>query len=44
VPWICDALLSNLSVKASGRDFLDFVRRLQAQGVTPLAVIADCQS
>ena len=23
VPWICDALLSNHSVKAYGRDFLD---------------------
>jgi len=41
VPWICDALLSNHSVKAYGRDFMDFVRRMQAQGVTPLAVTAD---
>jgi hypothetical protein len=23
VPWICDALLSNHSVKAYGRDFMD---------------------
>ena len=37
VPWICDSLLSNHSVKAYGRDFMDFVRRMQAQGVTPLA-------
>ena len=41
VPWICDALLSNHSVKAYGRDFIDFVRRMQAQGVTPLEVTAD---
>ncbi len=34
VPWICDALLSNHSVKAYGRDFMDFVRHMQAQGVT----------
>jgi site-specific recombinase XerD len=41
VPWICDALLSNHSVKAYGRDFLDFVRHMQAQGVGPLEVTAD---
>jgi site-specific recombinase XerD len=41
VPWICDALLSNHSVKAYGRDFLDFVRHMQAQGVAPLEVTAD---
>jgi hypothetical protein len=41
VPWICDALLSNHSVKAYGRDFMDFVRHMEAQGVTPLAVTAD---
>jgi integrase/recombinase XerD len=41
VPWICDALLSNHSVKAYGRDFLDFVRQMQAQGVAPLEVTAD---
>ena len=41
VPWICDALLSNHSVKAYGRDFMDFVRHMQAQGVTPLEVTAD---
>ena len=35
VPWICDALLSNHSVKAYGRDFMDFVRHMQAQGVDP---------
>jgi site-specific recombinase XerD len=41
VPWICDALLSNHSVKAYGRDFMDFVRHMQAQGVTPVEVTAD---
>jgi site-specific recombinase XerD len=41
VPWICDALLSNHSVKAYGRDFLDFVRHMQPLGVPPLAVTAD---
>jgi site-specific recombinase XerD len=41
VSWICDALLSNHSVKAYGRDFMDFVRHMQAQGVTPLEVTAD---
>ena len=41
VPWICDALQSNHSVKAYGRDFLDFLRHMQAQGVTPLEVTAD---
>src|SRR3954468_12291805 len=41
VPWICDALLSNNSVKAYGRDLMDFVRSMQAQGVDPLHVTAD---
>ena len=41
VPWICDALLSNHSVKAYGRDLMDFVRHMQAQGVDPLDVTAD---
>ena len=41
MPWICDALLSNHSVKAYGRDFMDFVRHMQAQGVAPLEVTAD---
>jgi site-specific recombinase XerD len=40
VPWICDALLSNHSVKAYGQDFMHFVRHMQAHGVTPLAVSA----
>ena len=41
VPWICDVLLSNHSVKAYGRDLADFVRHMQAQGVDPLNVTAD---
>src|SRR5262249_12814957 len=41
VPWICDALSSNHSVKAYGRDLMDFVRHMQAQGVDPLHVTAD---
>jgi site-specific recombinase XerD len=41
VPWICDALLSNHSVKAYGRDLMDFLRHMQAQGVDPLDVTAD---
>ena len=41
VPWICDVLLSNHSVKAYGRDLTDFVRHVRAQGVDPLDVTAD---
>src|SRR3954470_12059343 len=41
VPWICDALLSNHSVKAYGRDLMDFIRHMQAQGVDPLHVTPD---
>src|SRR3954451_24801439 len=41
VPWICEALLSNHSVKAFGRDLMDFLRHMQAQGVDPLHVTAD---
>jgi site-specific recombinase XerD len=41
VPWICDVLLSNHSVKAYGRDLADFVRHMQAQNVDPLHVTAD---
>src|SRR5512135_573985 len=41
VPWICDVLLSNHSVKGYGRDLMDFVRHMQAQGVSPLEVTAD---
>ena len=41
MPWICDALLSNHSIKAYGRDFVDFVQHMKAQGVDPLQVTAD---
>src|SRR5512135_297711 len=41
VPWICDVLLSNHSVKGYGRDLMDFVRHMQAQGVGFLEVTAD---
>jgi site-specific recombinase XerD len=41
VPWICDALQSNHSVKAYHRDLTDFFRHMQAQGVKPLGVTAD---
>ncbi|HWB10522.1 MAG TPA: tyrosine-type recombinase/integrase [Pirellulales bacterium] len=41
VPWICDTLQSNHSVKAYGRDLADFVRHMEAQGVGPLEVTAD---
>jgi site-specific recombinase XerD len=41
VPWICDVLLSNHSVKAYGRDLADFVRQMAAQGIDPLDVTAD---
>src|SRR3954454_2376964 len=41
VPWICDALLSNHSVEAYGRDLMDFLRHMHAEGVDPLHVTAD---
>jgi site-specific recombinase XerD len=41
VPWICDALQSEHSVHAYGRDLSDFVRHMQAQGVTALTVTGD---
>jgi len=41
VPWICDALQSNHSVKAYGRDLTDFLRDMHGQGVTALQVTAD---
>jgi site-specific recombinase XerD len=41
VPWVCDALQSNHSVKAYHRDLTDFFRHMQAQGVTPFEVTAD---
>ncbi|SRR5579883_2360209 len=41
VPWGCDALHSNHSVKAYHRDLTDFFRHMQALGLTPLEVTAD---
>ena len=41
VPWICDSLQSNHSVKAYGRDLADFFRHMQEQGVTGLNVTGD---
>jgi hypothetical protein len=41
VPWMCDVLLSKHSMKAYGRDLVDFVRHMEAQGVDPLCITAD---
>jgi site-specific recombinase XerD len=41
VPWVCDVLLSEHSVKAYGRDLVDFVRHMQGQGVGILDVTAN---
>src|SRR5262245_56000546 len=41
VPWMCDVLLSKHSLKAYGRDLVDFVRHMEAQGIDPLQVTAD---
>jgi site-specific recombinase XerD len=41
VPWMCDVLLSKHSLEAYGRDLVDFVRQMEAQGVGPLRVTAD---
>ena len=41
VPWMCDVLLSKHSLKAYGRDLVDFVRRMEAEGVGVLEVRAD---
>ena len=41
VPWICDALLSNHSVKAYGRDLHGLHGAVPAQGIDPLHVTAD---
>ena len=41
VPWICDALLSNHSIKAYGRDLVDFLQHMNARGVDALQVTAD---
>src|SRR5262249_28332454 len=41
VPWMCDVLLSKHSLKAYGRDLVDFARHMEAQGVAVLEVGAD---
>jgi site-specific recombinase XerD len=41
VPWICDSLQSNHSIKAYGRDLTDFFRQMQERGVQALDVSAD---
>jgi site-specific recombinase XerD len=41
VPWMCDVLQSKHSFKAYGRDLVDFVRRMEKEGVEPLQVTAD---
>ena len=41
VPWICDVLLSEHSVKGYGRDLAHFVRHMRDLQVEPLAVTAD---
>jgi site-specific recombinase XerD len=41
VPWMCDVLQSKHSLKAYGRDLVDFVRHMEAQGIDPLKVTAD---
>ena len=41
VPWMCDVLLSKHSLKAYGRDLLDFVRHMEAQGIGVFEATAD---
>jgi site-specific recombinase XerD len=41
VPWMCDVLLSKHSLKAYGRDLVDFMRQMETQGVGPLDVKGD---
>lgn len=41
VPWICDVLLSEHSVKGYGRDLAHFVRHMGELCVEPLAVTSD---
>src|SRR4051794_30473327 len=38
VPWMCDVLLSKNSLKAYGRDLVDFVRHMATLGLSPLQV------
>jgi site-specific recombinase XerD len=41
VPWVCDVLLSEHSVKAYGRDLVDFVRHMQEKRIGVLDVTAN---
>jgi site-specific recombinase XerD len=41
VPWVCDVLLSEHSLKAYGRDLAHFARHMKQLGVEPLDVTAD---
>ena len=41
VPWICDVLLSENSVKGYGRDLAHFVQHMRTLGVDPLEVTGD---
>lgn len=41
VPWVCDVLLSEHSVKGYGRDLAHFLRHMHGHGVEPLCVTAD---
>jgi hypothetical protein len=41
VPWICETLTLEHSLKACRRDFAEFIRQVKAQGITPLTLTAD---
>jgi site-specific recombinase XerD len=41
VPWVCDALVSEHSVKGYGRDLAHFLLHMKKLGVEPLSVTAD---
>ena len=41
VPWVCDVLQSEQSIKAYGRDLASFVSHMREHGVDPLCVTAD---
>jgi site-specific recombinase XerD len=41
IPWACDVLFSEHSVKAYGSDLVDFLRAMELQGVKPLDVTED---
>ena len=41
VPWVCDVLLSEHSVRGYGRDLAHFAKHMRDLGVDPLHVTAD---